>query len=47
VPETLRIGCGAGFQGDRLEPALILAEHGKLDEQIRTGASIIAKLLGA
>jgi hypothetical protein len=31
VPETLRIGCGAGFQGDRLEPALILAEHGKLD----------------
>ncbi|MEN3384010.1 MAG: hypothetical protein V7608_4054 [Hyphomicrobiales bacterium] len=29
--ETLRIGCGAGFQGDRLEPALVLAEHGKLD----------------
>jgi hypothetical protein len=28
---TLRIGCGAGFQGDRLEPALVLAEHGKLD----------------
>ena len=28
---TVRIGCGAGFQGDRLEPALILAEHGKLD----------------
>jgi hypothetical protein len=24
-----------------------IAEHGKLDEQIRTGASIIAKLLGA
>jgi hypothetical protein len=24
-----------------------LAEHGKLDEQIRTGASIIARLLGA
>ena len=31
MPETLRIGCGAGFQGDRLEPALVLAEHGKLD----------------
>ena len=31
VAETLRIGCGAGFQGDRLEPALVLAEHGKLD----------------
>ena len=31
VADTLRIGCGAGFQGDRLEPALVLAEHGKLD----------------
>lgn len=31
MPATIRIGCGAGFQGDRLEPALILAEHGKLD----------------
>jgi len=31
VAKTVRIGCGAGFQGDRLEPALILAEHGKLD----------------
>jgi hypothetical protein len=29
--DTVRIGCGAGFQGDRLEPALVLAEHGKLD----------------
>lgn len=28
---TVRIGCGAGFQGDRIEPALILAERGKLD----------------
>ena len=28
---TVRIGCGAGFQGDRLEPALVLAERGKLD----------------
>jgi hypothetical protein len=31
LAETVRIGCGAGFQGDRLEPALVLAEHGKLD----------------
>lgn len=31
MTDTVRIGCGAGFQGDRLEPALILAEHGKLD----------------
>lgn len=31
MPETIRIGCGAGFQGDRLEPALVLAEHGRLD----------------
>jgi hypothetical protein len=28
---TLRVGCGAGFAGDRLEPALVLAEHGALD----------------
>src|SRR5579872_1953357 len=28
---TVRIGCGAGFAGDRMEPALILAEHGRLD----------------
>jgi Acyclic terpene utilisation family protein AtuA len=27
----IRIGCGAGFSGDRLEPAVILAEKGKLD----------------
>ena len=27
----LRIGCGAGFSGDRLEPALILLEKGGLD----------------
>jgi hypothetical protein len=31
VTRTVRIGCGAGFQGDRLEPALLLAEHGRLD----------------
>ena len=29
-PETLRIGSGAGFAGDRLEPAVILAERGGL-----------------
>ena len=28
---TIRIGCGAGFAGDRLEPALVLAERGALD----------------
>jgi acyclic terpene utilization AtuA family protein len=26
-----RIGCGAGFSGDRIEPAIELAEHGELD----------------
>ncbi len=31
MKETIRIGCGAGFSGDRLEPAVILAEKGKLD----------------
>ncbi|WP_111671916.1 acyclic terpene utilization AtuA family protein [Algoriphagus litoralis] len=31
MKEKLRIGCGAGFSGDRLEPALILAEKGHLD----------------
>ena len=29
--EKIRIGCGAGFSGDRLEPALILTEKGNLD----------------
>src|SRR4051812_25120282 len=29
--EKVRIGCGAGFSGDRLEPAAILVEKGKLD----------------
>src|SRR5262245_61018236 len=31
MSRTVRVGCGAGFAGDRLEPALILAEHGALD----------------
>lgn len=28
---TIRIGAGAGFSGDRVEPAVELAEHGELD----------------
>ena len=28
---TIRIGCGAGYSGDRIEPAVELAEHGRLD----------------
>jgi hypothetical protein len=28
---SVRIGCGAGFSGDRLEPALILVQQGELD----------------
>jgi hypothetical protein len=33
VPDmkTLRIGSGAGYSGDRIEPAVELAEHGDLD----------------
>ncbi len=27
----LRIGCGAGFSGDRLDPSVILSEQGELD----------------
>lgn len=30
-PNLLRIGCGAGFSGDRLEPAAILLQHADLD----------------
>ena len=29
--ETLRLGGGAGFAGDRLDAPVHLAEHGKLD----------------
>ncbi|WP_417811142.1 acyclic terpene utilization AtuA family protein [Thalassospira alkalitolerans] len=29
--KTLRIGTGAGFAGDRIEPAVELVKHGKLD----------------
>ncbi|HEX2655862.1 MAG TPA: acyclic terpene utilization AtuA family protein [Xanthobacteraceae bacterium] len=28
---TIRVGCGAGFAADRIEPALVLAEHGSLN----------------
>src|ERR1700733_4046916 len=28
---TIRIGTGAGYSGDRIEPAVELATHGKLD----------------
>ena len=28
---TLRVGAGAGYSGDRIEPAVQLAAHGQLD----------------
>ncbi|MGV8874681.1 MAG: acyclic terpene utilization AtuA family protein, partial [Rhodococcus sp. (in: high G+C Gram-positive bacteria)] len=28
---TVRLGAGAGFAGDRIDPAQILAERGELD----------------
>lgn len=31
MKNKIRIGCGAGFSGDRIEPAIVLAENGKLD----------------
>lgn len=31
MARTVRIGAGAGFSGDRIEPALELVEHGALD----------------
>ena len=31
MKQKIRIGCGAGFSGDRLEPAVVLAEQGALD----------------
>lgn len=31
MPSGVRIGCGAGFAGDRLEPAVDLVERGELD----------------
>ena len=29
--KTIRVGCGAGYSGDRIEPAVELAAHGRLD----------------
>lgn len=31
TPRAFRIGCGAGYSGDRIEPAVELVEHGELD----------------
>jgi hypothetical protein len=31
MKKQIRIGCGAGFSGDRLEPAVVLAQKGNLD----------------
>lgn len=31
MKEKIRIGCGAGFSGDRLDPSLVLVERGDLD----------------
>lgn len=31
MKQKIRIGCGAGFSGDRMEPAIVLAEKGELD----------------
>ncbi|MBL7699045.1 MAG: DUF1446 domain-containing protein [Chitinophagaceae bacterium] len=31
MKNSVRIGCGAGFSGDRLEPAIVLVEKGRLD----------------
>jgi len=31
VRTSIRIGCGAGYAGDRIEPAVELAEEGRLD----------------
>ncbi|AEI46933.1 acyclic terpene utilization AtuA family protein [Runella slithyformis] len=31
MKQQIRIGCGAGFSGDRLEPAVVLAEQGELN----------------
>ena len=31
MKDKIRIGCGAGFSGDRLDPSIVLAEKGNLD----------------
>ena len=35
--KTIRIGAGAGYSGDRIEPAVELAERGELDYLIFEG----------
>src|SRR5215469_4176391 len=35
--KRLRIGCGAGFADDRIEPARELADHGNLDYLVFEG----------
>ena len=34
MTRSVRIGSGAGFAGDRLQPAADLAEHGQLDDLV-------------
>src|SRR4030095_12108208 len=31
MKDKIRIGCGAGFSGDRIDPAVVLAEKAELD----------------
>jgi hypothetical protein len=31
MKDKIRIGCGAGFSGDRLDPSIVLVEKGNLD----------------
>src|SRR6476469_4868076 len=31
MKQKVRIGCGAGFSGDRIEPAIVLVQKGNLD----------------
>jgi hypothetical protein len=37
MKKVVRIGCGAGFSGDRLDPAAVLVEQGKLDYLVLEG----------
>ena len=41
----VRIGCGAGFGGDRLEPAVRLLEDGALDYLVFTNIDRLASRL--
>lgn len=50
---TLRIGSGAGYSGDRIEPALAIMEHGDwlpaqtLSAKTRRAASMICSRLSS